>query len=118
MKFINSSYFLLFFLFMLVMATRMQRAWALPLASLILVAAFYAVAAFKGASLEELVATGWLFDIPAEGGALKLLEGVSFSQVDTAFVLSVMPEIVTIAFLALLTQSMSLTTPSSSKATA
>jgi SulP family sulfate permease len=95
-------------IFMLVMATRMQRAWALPLASLILVAAFYLVAAFKGADMETLVAAGWLFNIPEGGGALKLLEGISFSHVDTAFVISVLPEIVTIAFLALLTQSMSL----------
>ena len=37
-----------------------------------------------------------------------MLKSLSFSQVDTAFVLSVMPQIMTIAFLGLLNQSMSL----------
>jgi SulP family sulfate permease len=59
--------------------------------------------------MQELVSTGWLFDIPADtGGALGLLKSLSFSQVDTSFVLSVVPQLLTIAFLALLTQSMSL----------
>ena len=40
--------------------------------------------------------------------ALALLSGVSLDRVDTGFVVSVIPEILTIAFLALLTQSMSL----------
>ncbi|RPH98877.1 MAG: STAS domain-containing protein [Lysobacterales bacterium] len=87
---------------------RMQRAWALPVASLVLIIVFYAVVLVKGQSMPELVAGGWLFDIPVETGALDLLRELSFSQVDTSFVLSVLPQILTIAFLALLTQSMSL----------
>jgi SulP family sulfate permease len=87
----------------------LRRAWALPLASLGLVIAFYAAVTFKGYSMPELIAHGWLFDIsPETGGALGLLQGLSLNQIDTVFVLSVVPQLLTIAFLALLTQSMSL----------
>ncbi|MDH3940649.1 MAG: SulP family inorganic anion transporter, partial [Xanthomonadales bacterium] len=108
----NISKLLLFIvgaIVLLVAVTTIQRAWALPVASLGLVIAFYAAAAFKGFSMQELISQGWLFDIPTDtGGAIGLLQTLSFSQVDTSFVLSVVPQILTIAFLALLTQSMSL----------
>ena len=94
---------------LLVAVTRLKRAWALPVASLLLVVVFYAVVWVKGFGLQELVAEGWLFDIPIDtGGALGLLQELSFSLVDTEFVILVLPQILTIAFLALLTQSMSL----------
>ncbi len=93
---------------LLLAVTSFRRAWALPVASLGLVFAFYAVATFKGLTMQDLVDKGWLFDIPETGGALGLLKSLSFSQVDTSFVISVVPQILTIAFLALLTQSMSL----------
>ncbi|NNK31502.1 MAG: SLC26A/SulP transporter family protein [Xanthomonadales bacterium] len=96
-------------IFLLVSVTWLRRAWALPIASLILVGVFYGVSFFLGLGKDELVASGWLFDIGVEtGGALGLLKGLSFSLIDTTFVLSVVPQILTIAFLALLTQSMSL----------
>jgi len=108
----NISKFLLFVagaLVLLVAVTRIRRAWALPVASLGLVVIFYAVVFIKGYSIPQLIEQGWLFDIPTDtGGALGLLKGVSLNQVDTVFVLSVVPQILTIAFLALLTQSMSL----------
>jgi SulP family sulfate permease len=86
-----------------------RKAWALPAASLFLVLAFYVVVAIKGYGMQELVDKGWLFDIPADtGGALGLLKGLSLTQVDYFFVLSVVPQILIIAFLGLLTQSMSL----------
>ncbi len=94
---------------LLAAVTHIKRAWALPVASLVLVATFYAVAWIKGFGREELVDAGWLFNIPVNtGGALGLLRELSFSLVDTQFVLAVVPQILTIAFLALLTQSMSL----------
>jgi SulP family sulfate permease len=94
---------------LLLAVTIIRRAWALPVASLGLVVAFYAAVWFKGYGMQELVAQGWLFDIsPETGGALGILQSLSFSQVDTSFVLSVVPQILTIALLALLTQSMSL----------
>jgi SulP family sulfate permease len=95
-------------IFLLVAATRLRRAWALPLASLVLIAIFYVTAAVNGLGADELVARGWLFDIPDETSALALLATASFGAIDTDFVVSVIPQIVTIAFLALLTQSMSL----------
>ena len=108
----NSSKLLLFLagaVVLLLAVTMIKRAWALPVASLGLVFAFYAASAIKGHDMQELISQGWLFDIPVEtGGAIGLLKSLSFSQIDTTFVLSVVPQIVTIAFLALLTQSMSL----------
>ncbi len=96
-------------IFLLIAITKLMRAWALPAASLLLVIIFYGVAAFQGLGKQQLIDAGWLFDIPVDtGGALGLLSGLSLSQVDTSFVLSVVPQILTIAFLALLTQSMSL----------
>ena len=94
---------------LLVAVTRIKRAWALPVASLVLVVVFYGVVWIKGFSMQDLVADAWLFNIPIDtGGALNLIEGLSLSLVDTDFVLRVIPQILTIAFLALLTQSMSL----------
>ena len=108
----NISKLLLFIagaIVLLVAVTTIRRAWALPVASLGLVVAFYAASMLKGYSMQDLINQGWLFDIPTDtGGALGLLKTLSFSQVDTSFVLSVVPQILTIAFLALLTQSMSL----------
>ena len=94
---------------LLVSVFSIRRSWALPVASIGLVIAFYAIVAVKGQSVTELIQQGWLFAIPVDnGGVLGILEGLSFSQVDISFVLSVVPQILTIAFLALLTQSMSL----------
>jgi len=94
---------------LLIAVTRLRRAWALPIASLLLVLGFYVVMAVQGLGRQELVAGGWLFDIPVDtGGALDLLASVSLREVDTSFVLAMLPQILTIAFLALLTQSMSL----------
>ena len=108
----NISKLLLFLagaIVLLLSVTTIRRAWALPVASLCLVIAFYTASATKGYSMQELVNHGWLFDIPIEtGGVIGLFKSLSFNQVDTAFVLSVVPQILTIAFLALLTQSMSL----------
>jgi len=108
----NLSKLLLFIagaIVLLVSVLSIRRSWALPVASLGLVIAFYAAAAVKGQSMPELVHQGWLFDIPVDtGGAIGILKTLSWNQVDTAFVLSMVPQVLTIAFLALLTQSMSL----------
>ena len=96
--------------FLLLAVTRLKRAWALPVASLLLVVGFYVVVAALGLGRQELVAKGWLFDIHVDtSGALNLLAGLSFNQIDTDFLISVVPQILTIAFLALLSASMSLT---------
>jgi len=94
---------------LLVAVTRLKRAWALPVASLVLVLLFYLAAFIKGMDMRALLDGGWLFNIPVDtGGALGLLKEVSPSLVDTEFVILMLPQILTIAFLALLTQSMSL----------
>ena len=49
-------------IFLLVATTLLRRAWALPLASLVLVAVFYAAASVNGIDHAQLVAGGWLFD--------------------------------------------------------
>lgn len=86
-----------------------NKAWALPAASAILIILFYAVISYLGISHEELVQTGWLFNISTEkGGVMAILDGVSLSQIDGVFLISVLPQILTIAFLALLSASMSL----------
>jgi SulP family sulfate permease len=79
-------------IFLLVAVTRLRRAWALPVASLVLVGTFYAVVTIKGYDSHMLIQRGWLFDIPVDtGGALGLLEQVSLSRVDTGFLLKVLP---------------------------
>ena len=109
---INISRLLIFIagaIFLLLAVAKVKRAWALPAASLVLVFVFYLVAGVKGYSMQQLIAAGWLFDIGVDtGGAIGLLKEASFDQVDTSFVISVVPQILTIALLALLTQSMSL----------
>jgi|GEM_PF-1459552 len=89
--------------------TRINKVWVLPVASVIILIGFHSVTAFLGYSRPDLVALGWLFDIPLEStSVLDLLSGLSVSDVDTQFIVSVMPQILTIAFLALLSASMSL----------
>jgi SulP family sulfate permease len=89
--------------------TGINKVWVLPVASVIILAGFYFTVTLMGIQRPELVAGGWLFDIPAvAGGTFSMVSGLSLSDVDTAFIISVMPQILTIAFLALLTASMSL----------
>ncbi len=94
---------------LLAAASWFNRAWSLPVASMVLIALFYAAAHFLGVEHADLVARGWLFDVSTEsGGALSLLNGLSLSHIDGGFMISVLPQIFTIAFLALLSASMSL----------
>ena len=86
-----------------------NKAWALPVASIVLIIVFYIVTDMLGVSREVLIEYGWMFDITMEeGGALQALSGVSLQYIDGGFLISVLPQILTIAFLALLSASMSL----------
>jgi SulP family sulfate permease len=106
---VKMALFLVGTIVLMLAVTQLKRAWALPVGSIILVTAFYGVAVARGLGMEELVEMGWLFDIPVDtGGAIGLLKQVSPGAVDLNFVISVVPQLLTIAFLALLTQSMSL----------
>jgi len=90
-------------------ANRINKAWALPAAAVIMLVIFYGTASVMDYSKAQLVAENWLFDIRTESGsAFSLLAELSFDQVDTDFMISVVPQILTIAFLALLSASMSL----------
>jgi SulP family sulfate permease len=86
-----------------------NKAWALPAASIVIFILFYVVTDMLGVSREVLIEYGWLFDITVEkGGALDALSGVSLQYIDGGFLMRVLPQILTIAFLALLSASMSL----------
>ena len=89
--------------------TRINKVWVLPVASVIILIGFHSVIALMGYSRPDLVAQGWLFDIPLESAStLGFLDGLSMSDIDTQFIVTVMPQILTITFLALLSASMSL----------
>jgi SulP family sulfate permease len=94
---------------LLIGGTRINKVWVLPVASVIILIGFHSVVALMGYSRPDLVAQGWLFDIPLESAsAFGFLDGLSMRDIDTQFIVSVMPQILTIAFLALLSASMSL----------
>jgi SulP family sulfate permease len=94
---------------LMVGVTRINKVWVLPVASVIILIGFHSMVALLGYSRPDLVAQGWLFDIPLESASvLGFLDGLSMKDIDTQFIVSVMPQILTIAFLALLSASMSL----------
>jgi MFS superfamily sulfate permease-like transporter len=70
---------------------------------------FFLVANLAGMSKDQLQEDKWLFQIdPAAGSAMNILALRSVFEIDVGFVLSVVPQSLTIAFLAMLTASMSL----------
>ncbi|MDZ4730646.1 MAG: SulP family inorganic anion transporter [Xanthomonadales bacterium] len=94
---------------LLFITKRSNHAWSLPLAALAIGVTFFIAANLAGYSKVQLQADGWLFQINAEaGGARDILALRSIFEIDVSFVLSVVPQILTIAFLAVLTMSMSL----------
>ncbi len=94
---------------LLFITNRSTKAWAMPLAALGIGLLFFLVAAIAGYSKEQLQAENWLYQVQSDaGGALSLLGLRSFFEIDVGFVISVVPQILTMAFLAMLTASMSL----------
>ena len=95
--------------FLLIFTNRIERTWALPLASTIIVIAFYLVVTIADQNITTLRAEGWIFDIRAPaGGIAEILGSLSFDQIDTGFILSVLPQMATVVFLAMLAASMNL----------
>jgi len=89
---------------------KLNRAWALPVASLVIFLGFYAFVLGLGLDQPALVQDGWLFDITVNTkGAVDQLAGLSLSDVDAFFILLAWPQILTIMFLTMLSVSMSLT---------
>lgn len=94
---------------LLFITNRSQHAWAMPLAALGIGLLFFLIAFSADYSKEKLQAENWLFQIQSDaGGALSILGLRSFFEIDVGFVISVVPQILTMAFLAMLTASMSL----------
>jgi len=94
---------------LLFITNRSNHAWAMPAAALGIGLVFFLVAFIAGYSKEQLQAENWLFQVQSDAGnALALLSLRSFFEIDVGFVLSVVPQILTMAFLAILTASMSL----------
>lgn len=94
---------------LLFITNRSRHAWSLPVAALVMGITFYMITSLQGYSTEQLRANGWLFHIDSEvGGVRNILAMRSFFEIDVSFVISVVPQILTIAFLAVLTMSMSL----------
>lgn len=82
----------------------------MPVASVAIVLVYYLVATANGMSHDEQLANGWLFHITeSEGGVSGVLRTLSLSDIDWHFVASVIPQMLTIVFLAILYASMSIT---------
>jgi SulP family sulfate permease len=89
--------------------TRINKVWVLPVASLIILIGFHGMIALLGISLSDLVSEGWLFNIaPESASVVGFLDKLSMNDINMQFVLSALPQVLTIAFLALLSASMSL----------
>ncbi len=96
--------------FMIVFMEKIRKAWAFPTVAILIFGGFYAVTKALDISTPELIEGGWLFNLPADGDSpLQILSSFSLQAVNLPFLYSVLPEILTITFLALLSASMSLT---------
>jgi sulfate permease, SulP family len=95
---------------LVILLNRVDKSWILPVASISIVASFYIVSAALGWDHQRLTETGWIFTVPAnEGGALSAVAELSFADIDTDFIISMTPQLLTILFLTMLSASMNLT---------
>jgi SulP family sulfate permease len=92
------------------LTNKLDKSWTLPAASLVLVLVYYLFMAFEGMSHADQQANGWLFSInESEGGVLAMLGALSPADIEWGFIASVIPQMLTIVFLAMLYASMTLT---------
>ena len=90
-----------------VLSNRIDSPWVLPIMAVLFAAAFYGVVGLTGATHEDMVKGGWLFDINTDvGGIGGFLSMISPTSVDVGFILSVLPEITTVIFISTLTAAM------------
>ncbi len=90
-------------------AQRSRHAWTLPAAALVILALFYLVTSTLGYPREVLVAHNWLFDVSSGSVTiLSIFTSRALLSINVDFVMSVLPQIFTMAFLSMLTASMSL----------
>jgi SulP family sulfate permease len=96
-------------LFLCMFTARVEKAWALPVASTSIVVLFYLWVELNDMDFTSLRASGWMFDIPSGGQDIGgLLASLSFRDIDTDFIVSVIPQMLTVVFLAMLSASMNL----------
>lgn len=96
-------------LFLCVFTARVERAWALPAASTAIVVVFYAWVMQGGAELDQLRDDGWMFQLqPLLADSGSPVASLSFADIDFLFIFSVLPQLVTAVFLAMLSASMNL----------
>jgi SulP family sulfate permease len=97
-------------LILLWLTNALDRSWTLPAVSIVVVAAYYLYVSIQGMSHEEQQLNGWLFVVnESEGGALTMLSELSPGDIEWSFVVSVIPQMLTILLLAMLYASMTLT---------
>jgi SulP family sulfate permease len=101
---------------MLLFVTRkFDKSWTLPVASMVLVTAYYLAMTFVAMPHNEQQANGWLFYVNrSDGGALAMLSVLSPHDINWGFVVTVIPQMATVLLLALLYASMTLTALKSS----
>ena len=96
-------------LFLCLFTARIEKAWALPVASSSIVFLFYLWTFLAGTDYASLRADGWMFDVQlSEQGIGGLLASLSFAHIDVGFIVSVIPQILTVVFLTMLAASMNL----------
>jgi SulP family sulfate permease len=96
-------------LFLLFFTHRVERTWALPGATTIILLVFYGVVFLSEPDVSSLRADGWIFNIHTpDGGISQMIATLTWAHVDTAFIVSVWPQLATVVFLTLLAASMNL----------
>jgi SulP family sulfate permease len=89
---------------------KVDKTWIFPAISVLLILAYYLFVTLNGISHEDQKLGGWLFVVnQSEGGALAMLSALSARDIQWTFVISVIPQVLTILFLAMLYSSMTLT---------
>jgi sulfate permease, SulP family len=96
-------------LFLCLFTARVEKAWSLPAASTAIVIAFFLSALLTGTDYASLRANGWMFNVQLpQQGIGGLLASLSFADIDVEFIISVIPQILTVVFLTMLAASMNL----------
>jgi SulP family sulfate permease len=96
-------------LVMLWATSRFEVSWTLPAVSFAIIIAYFLAMLATGTSHAEQLAAGWLFQVSeSESGVAKILATLSPRDIDWGFVVSVIPQMLTIILLALLSASLSL----------
>jgi sulfate permease, SulP family len=96
-------------LFLCLFTARIEKAWALPVASTSIVIVFYLWSLLDGTDYASLRANGWMFDVQLpQQGIGGLLASLSFAHIDVEFIISVIPQMLTVVFLTMLAASMNL----------